>query len=1320
MDSDAPAKRPRAPTITVDTAAVDATHSPGKAPVRSPARSLSTNSLSSITTSPPKRTTTNNSPGIDSINASPSPLDDTNTLAVPTSKSRAESWASSSPSTKIGTDHEQISRDVEALRKGDQQEILKADPGEEAHFIVENNPFAFSPGQLSKLINPKNLAAFVALGGLPGLEKGLRTDSKAGLSPDEGKLQNPVSFEEATATKEGFKASPTADVIPSTEAHDETHATAKDAFPDRKRVYGANRLPEPKAKSFFQLAWIALQDHVLILLCIAAVVSLALGLYQTFGATHHEGAKVEWVEGVAIIVAITIVVVVGAANDWQKERQFQKLNQKKEDRIVKVTRAGKPQNISIHDVLVGDVMLLEPGDVIPVDGVFISGHNLSCDESSATGESDLIKKVGADQVLHALLNEPTPQLKKLDPFIVSGAKVLDGVGTFLVTAVGEQSSYGKTMMSLRDDPGLTPLQAKLNLLAGYIAKLGSAAGLLLFVVLLIIFLAGLPNNDDSGEQKGQSFLQILITSITVIVVAVPEGLPLAVTLSLAFATKKMTRENNLVRHLQSCETMGNATVICSDKTGTLTENVMTVVAGALGLRGRFAFGDSSVDKSETSSPSTPTVEGAEKSETIPLNQFSDKLDPEYKELLKTAVTVNTTAFESDEGFVGTKTETALLDWARRYLGLGPLAIERSNHPITQMFPFNSQRKCMGAVVQIPGPTKDKPKHRLFIKGASEIVLGECTTILGDPTQGPSTESLSDNHKDGIKSVITSYATNSLRTIGLAYRDFESWPPVLTLRPEDEANTDIDLTDLVHNLTWMGVVGIQDPVRKGVPEAVIDCGIASVNVKMVTGDNVETARAIALNCGILTEANMSEPNAVMQGVDFRKLTEAERSTVVKQLRVLARSSPEDKRVLVKTLRSLGEIVAVTGDGTNDAPALKAADVGFSMGITGTEVAKEASDIILMDDNFSSIVVALGWGRAINDSVKKFLQFQLTVNITAVGVTFVSAVSDDEQKSILNAVQLLWVNLIMDTFAALALATDPPTGSLLHRTPESRTAPLITTTMWKMIIGQSIYQLIVCFVLWFGRDPILGYSETEVRSLIFNIFVFMQIFKLINSRRIDNKLNIFEGLHRNHLFMLMMTIMAAGQVIIIFFGGDAFVVTRLNGVQWGISLVLGFMSIPMGVLIRLFPDEWFAAMVNALVKLWPSWIRFSRKKKDESEEEGQLATEKQLEGYDMDTALLGIRDDLEFLKRVRGGRMTALSDAMERSREKMREKMRRKRSDSRPRSKLRSRRGSSRSSNRPPISPMMSVVGMPGIVAASVAGLQPGQMGNGNDNPDTRQA
>lgn len=346
-------------------------------------------------------------------------------------------------------------------------DVFKPDPGEDKLFNVAQNPFAFTPGHLGKLINPKNVVAFVALGGLPGLEKGLQTDRKTGLSVDEAGITESVTFEQVGATLEDTKPHPsparkaTGGESPSGSGH------GKDGgFVDRKRVFGSNRLPERKSKSFFELAWIALQDRVLILLSVAAVVSLALGLYQTFGATKHEGAKVEWVEGVAIIVAIAIVVIVGALNDWQKERQFQKLNAKKEDRLVKVIRSGNPMTISVHDVNVGDVMLLEPGDVIPVDGIYISGHNLSCDESSATGESDLIKKVAADDVLHALLHEEAPKLKKLDPFIISGAKVLDGMGTFLVTGVGQNSSHGRTMMSLRDDPGLTPLQAKLNLLAG--------------------------------------------------------------------------------------------------------------------------------------------------------------------------------------------------------------------------------------------------------------------------------------------------------------------------------------------------------------------------------------------------------------------------------------------------------------------------------------------------------------------------------------------------------------------------------------------------------------------------------------------------------------------------------------------------------------------------------------------------------------------------------------------------------------------------------------------------------------------------------------
>ncbi|KAH7124983.1 hypothetical protein B0J13DRAFT_647057, partial [Dactylonectria estremocensis] len=1243
------------------------------------------------------------------------------TLTVPTIRSKADSWDSS------GTTHVSSSEGLQTrsafleIQKGN-IDVLRPNPGDELLFSVENNPFAFSPGQLGKLINPKSLAAFVALGGLSGIEKGLQTHRRVGLSVDEKHASETITFEQATSNSvpevDPESALGTSLNLEQPGGGQPPHHgdRREDLFIDRKRVFGDNRLPDRKSKSLLQLAWIALQDRVLILLSIAAVISLSLGLYQTFGHTHHEGARVEWVEGVAIIVAIAIVVVVGALNDWQKERQFRKLNIKKEDRLVKVIRSGKSATMSVHDVLVGDVMLLEPGDIVPVDGVFIDGHNLSCDESSATGESDLINKVPADDVMRLLLREEAPKLKKLDPFIISGAKVLDGVGSFLVTAVGRNSSHGRTMMSIRDDPGLTPLQSKLNVLAGYIAKLGSAAGGFLFLVLFIEFLVRLSNNDSSPEEKGQSFLQILITSITIIVVAVPEGLPLAVTLSLAFATKRMTKENNLVRHLQSCETMGNATVICSDKTGTLTENVMTVISGALGKGGRFRFGDvhfePQIESSRLASEEEQENHVATKSsvgqrkekepaEQVSMSQLSSKLHAQYQDLLKTAIVVNTTAFEGEENgkqiFVGTKTESALLDWVRLCFALSLLEIERANHPVKQLFPFNSKRKCMGAAIQLAedGSAEKGKKYRLFIKGAPEIVLGQCANTLGDPTKSLASVPLSDLHKEDIKHVIFGYATHSLRTLALAYRDFGRWPPEKTKNYDESGSGIVELDDVFQAMTWIGVVGIQDPVRKSVLKAVRDCRTASVSVKMVTGDNVETARAIARECGILKQG---EQGLVMEGLEFRQLNESDRAATVRDLRVLARTSPEDKRILVKTLRSLGEIVAVTGDGTNDAPALKAADVGFSMGITGTEVAKEASDIILMDDNFSSIVKALEWGRAINDAVKKFLQFQLTVNITAVVITFVSAVSDDEETSVLNAIQLLWVNLIMDTFAALALATDPPTASLLHRKPEPRSAPMITLPMWKMIIGQSIFQLVVCFVLWFAGPSFLDYPETELRTLIFNVFVFMQIFKLVNSRRIDNQLNIFEGLHRNYLFMLMMCVMIGGQLIIIFFGREAFVVVQLNGKQWAISVVIGFCSIPIGVLIRLFPDSIIERSVQSIKDHWPTWLRFHRKAKNRDEQSPDFDAE----NYDIDAALFGIRDDLEFLTKVRGGRIRALSEALAKSRDLMSHPRR-----SVSRSRNESRRGSSRSSNRPPISPMLSAVGMPGVMAASVGGLSPAE-------------
>lgn len=417
---------------------------------------------------------------------------------------------------------------------------------------------------------------------------------------------------------------------------------------------------------------------------------------------------------------------------------------------------------------------------------------------------------------------------------------------------------------------------------------------------------------------------------------------------------------------------------------------------------------------------------------------------------------------------------------------------------------------------------------------------------------------------------------------------------------------------------LGIFGIQDPVRAGVAEAVYTCQKAGVFVRMVTGDNIVTAKAIAQECGIYTPGGIA-----IEGPKFRKLSSRQMNQIIPRLQVIARSSPDDKKILVNQLKKLGETVAVTGDGTNDAQALKNADVGFAMGITGTEVAKEASDIILMDDNFSSIVKAMAWGRTVCDAVKKFLQFQITVNITAVILTFVSAVASDSEDSVLSAVQLLWVNLIMDTFAALALATDPPTPTVLDRRPESKSDPLITLTMWKMIIGQSIYQLVVTFVLNFAGAKIFSWDHGHLQTVVFNTFVFMQIFNQYNSRRIDNKLNILEGIWKNRWFIGIQLIIIGGQILIIFVGGAAFSVKRLDqGSQWAVSLVLGAISVPIAVIIRLIPDEFAARLVPHF------WHR---------NKGPELVISDEDRNYEWNPALEEIRDQLAFIKSVRGGRL-----------------------------------------------------------------------------------
>jgi P-type Ca2+ transporter type 2C len=503
-----------------------------------------------------------------------------------------------------------------------------------------------------------------------------------------------------------------------------------------------------------------------------------------------------------------------------------------------------------------------------------------------------------------------------------------------------------------------------------IAKWGTSMAFLLFVILVARFLISLPSNPESPSEKAVRFMQILIVAVSIVVVAVPEGLPLAVTLALAYATVRMIKDNNLVRVLKACETMGNATTICSDKTGTLTENKMVVVAGYLGRGGQFArIGTADMDENLIDMPD--------------ISQFFRELSFETSALLHQSVALNSTAFETTDengtkSFVGSTTETALLYMAKEFLGLDDVATERANAEIVQQLPFSSERKFMGTVI------KRDTSYRLLVKGAPEIILARSTNILHsvrtpttayNPSSMRTTNSPQPDQLDGdvmtvndrneIVSICTTFASDALRLLGIAYRDFDTWPPIGITSAD---NVLLDHLEMIFNdLSFCGVVAMKDPLRPGVVEAVRKCRKAGVSVRMVTGDNILTAKAVAKECGILTPGGI-----VLDGGKFRTLGDSELDIVVPRLQVLARSNPEDKRRLVERLKQLGEIVAVTGDGTNDGPALITADVGFSMGISGTEVAKEASSIILMDDNFSSIVNAIAWGRCVNDAVKKFLQ------------------------------------------------------------------------------------------------------------------------------------------------------------------------------------------------------------------------------------------------------------------------------------------------------------------------------------------------------------
>ncbi|KAI9080746.1 hypothetical protein K1719_037259 [Acacia pycnantha] len=887
----------------------------------------------------------------------------------------------------------------------------------------------------------------------------------------------------------------------------------EDSVHKRQQVYGLNRYTEKPSRSFLMFVWEALQDLTLIILMVCALVSMGVGI-----------ATEQWPEsmydGLGIILSVFLVVIVTAVSDYQQSLQFRALDKEKKKILVQVIRNGTRQKISIFDVVVGDIIYLETGDQVPADGIYISGYNLLVDESSLTGES-----------------EPVNVHEQNKPFLLSGTKVQDGQGKMLVTSVGMRTEWGKLMETLNEggeENDETPLQVKLNGVATIIGKIGLTFALMTFLVLTIRFVVekAIHNGGDISHWSSNDAIKVLnffAISVTIIVVAVPEGLPLAVTLSLAFAMKELMNERALVRHLSACETMGSASSICTDKTGTLTTNHMAV------------------DK----------IWICEKTMEIKGNNYEsgEKMKQEISEgvldILLQALFQNTSSEvvkdrDGNNSILGTPTESALLEFGL-LLG-GDFDAQRRHYRILEIEPFNSVRKKMSVLVALP----EGRGIRAFCKGASELILKMCDKFID--SNGETIDLLEEQVKN-ISDVISNFASEALRTLCLAVKDMNENQDKMSVIPDN-------------GYTLIGIVGIKDPVRPEVKNAVKTCLAAGITVRMVTGDNIHTAKAIAKECGILTEDGIA-----IEGPEFRNWSHEQIKHLIPRIQVMARSLPLDKLKLVSHLRNtFGEVVAVTGDGTNDAPALHEADIGLAMGIAGTEVTKQNADVIIMDDNFETIVRVASWGRAVYRNIQKFVQFQLTVNVVALVINFVSACITGSTP--LTALQLLWVNMIMDTLGALALATEPPHDGLMKKKPVAKGESFITKTMWRNIIGQSIYQLIVLAILNFEGKRLLRITGSDativLNTLIFNSFVFCQVFNEINSRDIE-KINVLRGIMKSWTFLGIMFITVGFQVIIVEFLGKFASTVPLNWKHWLLSIVIGAMSMPISAIVKCIPVE-----------------------------------------------------------------------------------------------------------------------------------------------------
>jgi len=862
---------------------------------------------------------------------------------------------------------------------------------------------------------------------------------------------------------------------------------------ESRKKYGVNILTPPEKEPLWKQFLEKFTDPLIIILMIAGVLSIGISFYEYFGLS--EGFTV-FFEPIGIFVAILLATGLAFYFELKADKEFAILNQVNDDELVEVIRNGNATQIPKKDVVVGDIVIINTGAEVPADGELLECVSLSVDESTLTGEPICHKSVD-EKDFDSEATYPTNHVLK-------GTKVMEGHGIFRVTAVGDKTENGKVFVAAQiDDSVKTPLNEQLDGLSDLITKLSYGFAALVVIGRLLIYFWG--DNSMEWAHITAYVLQTLMIAVTLIVVAVPEGLPMAVTLSLAYSMRRMLKTNNLVRKMHACETMGATTVICTDKTGTLTQNQMSVEETQF-----YGLSNQALSTDETS------------------------------RLIKESIALNSTASldlsNPDKPMVlGNPTEGALLLWLRKN-GIDYRKLKEDANVVEEL-PFSTERKYMATVVesaQLDG------KKILYVKGAPEIIRSLCKQI-------DKNVNIADIDKQ-----LTDYQNRAMRTLGFAYQ---------ILNDSDAAIADGKV--VAENLTFMGIVAIADPVRKDVPAAVQKCMAAGINVKIVTGDTPGTAKEIGRQIGLCTKKD--NDSAIITGAEFEKLSDDELDKKVLGLKIIARARPMDKKRLVESLQRNNQVVAVTGDGTNDAPALKAAHVGLSMG-DGTSVAKEASDITIIDNSFSSICRAVMWGRSLYQNIQRFLLFQLTVNVAACFIVLVGAFMGTE--SPLTVTQMLWVNLIMDTFGAMALASLPPSQSVMKDKPRDRKAFILTKPMMKDILGVGgfFFLLLVVFLYIFQHTEITqmtdllhckfgeanGLSPYE-QTLLFSIFVWTHLWYMFNTRSFETGKSFFQ-LKMSKEFFTIVAIIFIGQIVIVEVLYDFFNCTPMKLIDWVIIVVL----------------------------------------------------------------------------------------------------------------------------------------------------------------------